>query len=64
MVYLSLRHPCSQFDLTIRGSYFTILAKVFMNHILTEITYFTSNVEWTEHKTKVLKPANKHQIIL
>ena len=51
------------FDLTSCDLYFMILAEVFMEHILTENTYFTNHIERTEHKIMVLKPANKYQII-
>ena len=53
----------SGFDLTIRDSHFTILVEIFRNHILAENTYFTKNIEWTEHEIMVLKPANNYQII-
>ena len=53
----------SGFDLMTRDSYFTVLVEVFTIHILAEDTYFTNHVEWTEHKTMVLKPTNKYQII-
>ena len=51
------------FDAKTRDSYFTILVEVFTNHIAAENTYFTNHIEWTEHATMVLKPANKYQII-
>ena len=52
------------FDLTTHDSNFTCLVEVFLNHILTEIAYFTNYREGAEHKTiKVLKRANKYQII-
>ena len=53
----------SGLDLMTCDSYFSILVEVFTIHILAEDTYFTNHVEWTEHKTMVLKPANKYQII-
>ena len=46
-----------------RDSYFTFLVKVFRNHIVAEIVYFTNHTGWTEHKIVVLKPANKYQVI-
>ena len=50
------------FDLTTRD--FTILVKVFTNHILVKKTNFTNHIEWVKHKIiMVLKPVNKHQII-
>ena len=51
------------FNLMTHDSYFTILVKVFTNHILAENSCFTIWIEWTEHKIIVLKPANKYQII-
>ena len=43
--------------------YFMILVEVFTIHIiLTENTYFTNLIEWTEHKIMVLKPRNKYII--
>ena len=53
----------SGFNLTTRDLHFTILVKVFTNHILAENTYFTNHAEWIEHNIMVLKPANKNQII-
>ena len=53
----------SWFNLKTHDSYFTILAEVFTNHILAEKTYITNHLAWTEHKTMVLKPANKYKII-
>ena len=43
--------------------YFTILVKIFTNHILAKSTYFTSHTEWTDDKIIVLKLASKYQII-
>ena len=51
------------FDLTTPDSCFTILLKVFTNHILAENTYSTNHKEWGEHKIIVLIPANRYQII-
>ena len=53
----------SGFDLTTSDSHFTVLVEVFTNHILAKNTNFTNHMEWIEHKTTVLKPANNHQII-
>ena len=51
------------FDLKTHDLYFMILVGVFMNHVLTENTYFTNHLEWTKHKIMVLKPASKYKII-
>ena len=40
-------------DLTTHDSYFTILVEVFTKRILTENTYFTNHLEWTEYKITV-----------
>ena len=42
-------------------SYFTILVKVFMNHILAENAYFVNPIMSTKHKIMVLQPADKYQ---
>ena len=52
------------FDLTILDLDFTILAKIFMNHILAENTYFMNHIEWTECNIMVIKLVNKYQVIL
>ena len=44
-------------------SYFMVLVEVFTNHNLTENTYLTNHIVWTELKIMVLKSANKYQII-
>ena len=42
------------FNLSTRDSSFTILVKVFTNHILAENTYLANRLERKEHKIKFL----------
>ena len=51
------------FNVTTHDSYFTIVVKIFANHILAEKTYFANHVEQIEHRIMVLQPANRYKIV-
>ena len=53
----------TRFNLKTCDSYFTILVKVFMNHISVENTYFVNPIMSIKHKIMVFKHADNYQTI-